>query len=51
VRGRRRNELAATLALALRFRTWESLEAQGFDDGAMAELVTGWLSCLRREAA
>jgi AcrR family transcriptional regulator len=51
VRGRRRNELAATLTLALRFRTWESLEAQGLDDGAMAALVMGWLACLRRESA
>lgn len=51
VRGRRRDELFVTLGLALRFRTWENLDAQGLDDPAMAALVMGWIACLRGEAA
>lgn len=47
LRGRRRDGLSATLALALRFHTWETLNGQGLGDAAMAALVTGWVEGLR----
>lgn len=41
--------LVATLDLALRFQTWQSLQTAGIGDTAMADLVCGWLACLSRE--
>lgn len=38
--------LAITLQHGLAFTTWASLEAQGLDDAAMAELVVAWLEGL-----
>ncbi|MFQ3787187.1 TetR/AcrR family transcriptional regulator [Halomonas sp. A29] len=37
----------ATLRHALAFTTWASLDEQGFDDEAMADLVMDWLRGLR----
>lgn len=39
--------LVTTLHHALAFTTWASLEAQGIDDAAMADLVVAWLGALR----
>lgn len=38
--------VAPTLGHALRFATWQSLDHQGLDDDAMADLVLRWLRCL-----
>lgn len=38
--------LVITLQHGLAFTTWASLEAQGLDDAAMAELVVAWLEGL-----
>lgn len=40
----------ATLAHAVQFATWAALDAQGLDDGEMADLVLGWLAGLRPAA-
>ncbi|MFC3675493.1 TetR/AcrR family transcriptional regulator [Ferrovibrio xuzhouensis] len=37
----------ATLGHAVQFACWASLDAQGLDDGEMADLVLGWLGGLR----
>ncbi|WP_341703981.1 helix-turn-helix domain-containing protein [Ferrovibrio sp.] len=37
----------ATLLHAVQFSSWASLDAQGLDDGEMADLVLGWLAGLR----
>jgi AcrR family transcriptional regulator len=39
----RSRRLRATVAHALRFSTWHSLDAQGLGPGSMAELVCGWI--------
>ncbi len=44
LRGRRRERLADTLALALRFHTWQTLDTRGIDDAAKAALVMEWLA-------
>lgn len=36
-----------TLGHAVQFACWASLDAQGLDDGEMADLVLGWLGGLR----
>lgn len=51
VRGRARGALCATFALALRFHTWETLDARGLSDVAMTDLVMGWLACAGRGTA
>ncbi|WP_245795398.1 TetR/AcrR family transcriptional regulator [Thioalkalivibrio denitrificans] len=43
LRGARRERLADTLALALRFHTWQTLDTRGLDDTAKAGLVMEWL--------
>lgn len=40
----------ATLAHAVQFSSWASLDARGLDDGEMADLVLGWLAGLRPAA-
>ncbi|MDN3521113.1 TetR/AcrR family transcriptional regulator [Halomonas ramblicola] len=42
----RDSRLATTLQHGLAFTTWASLEAQGLDDAAMADLVVAWLEGL-----
>lgn len=37
-----------TLAHAVQFPTWQSLECEGLDDGEKADLVLAWLDGLRR---
>lgn len=46
LRGARRARLADTLALALRFHTWEALETRGRDDASKAGLVMEWLASI-----
>jgi AcrR family transcriptional regulator len=41
--------LRATLALALRFTTWQALADQGLDDAAMAGLVARWAAAAAAE--
>jgi AcrR family transcriptional regulator len=50
------SRLRATLGSAVQFSTWQSLDRQGLDDAAMADLVCRWLQGAadrpaRREAA
>jgi AcrR family transcriptional regulator len=43
----KKHALVAVLGLAVQFTTWQSLDAEGLDDDAMAELVTLWCRSLR----
>lgn len=47
------SDATATVGHALRFRTWQSLAAEGIDDEAAALLATRWLraACARHEGS